>query len=176
MSPIEKIKQGILSGDIQIVHEGYVALTGENLLDDMIELATEAHQKATKKKATKKKATKKKVTRKKTAAKKATRKKAVEKRTADKSNTGGFIIKDPENDSSGGPVKFSGNLFESIMGYAEEMTDAEREELKKISPAKLDKYIGVSKDCVKCGKTFEVHPSRVIPGTRFWCDKCLISR
>ena len=170
MSPIEKIKQGILSGDIQIVHEGYVALTGEDLLGS-IEPVTESRQKTTKKKATKKKAA-----RKKTAAKKVTRKKAVEKRTADKSNTGGFIIKDPENDSSGGPVKFSGNLFESIMGYAEEMTDAEREELKKISPAKLDKYVGVSKDCVKCGKTFEVHPSRVIPGTRFWCDKCLISR
>jgi hypothetical protein len=100
-------------------------------------------KKAAKRKAVKKKATK----RKKTTARKTTKK--------------------------GSAIKFQENLFDSMMGYAEDLTEAEQEDMEKFSVAKLDKYQGIKVTCAQCNKNEEVHPSRVIPGSRFFCDKCL---
>lgn len=161
MTPLEKIREGITEADMQLVIEGYIMMTGDESVK-----AKPKRKKAAKRKAVKKKATK----RKKTTARKTTKKPAIKKVAGNKQ---GYILKEDNLHYSGSAIKFQENLFDSMMGYAEDLTEAEQEDMEKFSVAKLDKYQGIKVTCAQCNKNEEVHPSRVIPGSRFFCDKCL---
>jgi len=166
MSPLEQIKSGILTANMDEVKAGYEALTGASL--DVPQT----------KRTTAKKAATKKPTRK-------TAKKTTRKKVATKADTkGGFIIKEKEPDLTDGQVRWTENLFESMIGYSETMTEEESSLVNELigkggQKPKIagDSYKPIDMFCDGCKKTKSVNPAYIVPTAQYYyCDNCLDKR
>jgi poly-D-alanine transfer protein DltD len=185
MSPIDTIREGILSKEWADVVAGFEMLTGEQLEYEptgdteefLEEVRTAVKKKAAKKKRTRKKATRKKATRKKAAKKKATRKKAARKPVIEDSRKG-FSIGDEFQSDYGAGIRFQGNNFNSDIGFEEELTEDEARKLGQIQDSiiKNPEYVPMQVTCEKCRRDVEIHPSLYSTTSRFICNKCNAAR
>jgi hypothetical protein len=175
MSPLEQIRSGILNMNMGQVKSGYESLTGTVL--ESAEILVQETTPEIKKKTTKKKATRKKT------ATKTTTKKSARKKTAVK-HKDGFLVKDTAPDMSEGQARWSGNLFESMMGYTEKLTEAESAQLTDLvgkdghkTRIRGDSYAPINIVCDSCKKNKRVNPAHIVPSAKYYyCDGCLDKR
>ena len=191
MSPLEKIREGILTSSRQLLVDGYCQMTGEDPESLLQEIGAEDHNeeqhsvqepvveepKPKRKKATRKKATKKKAVKKKATKKKATKKKTTKKKAAKKAGKKGFEIKSEEKKPEGVAGWNGENLFESMIGFEEDLTEDEAKKLGKINQEvggrADDEYHPIDIKCTTCKKIKSTNPSYINPSCKFVCDVCL---